>query len=88
MGVEELELSSFTISPNPNKGFFNLQMEQPLKEITQLVMIDNTGRKVMEQILESDITEINSATVVKPGMYLLQLQQNGIVGKIQRVVIE
>ncbi|AEA43591.1 T9SS type A sorting domain-containing protein [Fluviicola taffensis] len=88
LGIDEPEEYNFTVSPNPNKGVFTIQLQQLIKETTELVIYDNTGREVMNQAVESPITQIKVVTAVKPGIYLVQLRQKGTVGKRQTVVIE
>lgn len=88
LGVEELALSSFKLAPNPNKGTFILQMEEPLKESAQLILSDNAGREVYVQELLAQSSEIQVHVAVSPGIYFVELRNEGRRGNVQRIVFE
>ncbi|WP_343635092.1 T9SS type A sorting domain-containing protein [Fluviicola sp.] len=86
LGLEELALSNFKIAPNPNKGAFTLDMDQPLQEKAQLILSDNTGREVYVQELSAQSSQIRVA--VSPGTYFAELCSGQKKSAIQRIIVE
>jgi hypothetical protein len=48
---KELALNRIEFSPNPSNGQFNLAFELPEKKATRVLVLDQMGRKVNEEIL-------------------------------------
>lgn len=50
---KELALNKIEFAPNPSDGFFNLSFELPEKKSTRVLVFDQMGRKVYEEILNN-----------------------------------
>jgi hypothetical protein len=88
VGLAEPSIPAFTVAPNPAAGTFNLYLEKPLQQPTQIVLYDNTGRIVFEQTAVNQSSVIVLIAAVQPGVYFLELRQNGVSSSRQRVVME
>jgi hypothetical protein len=88
VGLVEPSIPVFTVAPNPAAGTFNLYLEKPLQQPAQIVLYDNTGRKVQEQTTTGQGNVIVLIAAVQPGVYFLELRQNGVSSSRQRVVME
>ncbi len=72
--LNEINLSDFTIYPNPNKGHFNI-INKGIDGRFTIEMIDLTGRIIhhkQAQINKGDLTEID-LDLMTPGLYLIKL---------------
>lgn len=80
--VQPYEALSFTISPNPGPGVFQLEFRSPLKSKTELKIHDLRGRQVLSRILSGgqSTTQID-LTQQSEGMYILSLGGRS-VGKL------
>jgi len=88
VGLTETFIPAFTIVPNPSAGTCYLYLEKPLLQPVQMVLYDNTGRKVQEQTTTGQGNVLVLTTTVQPGVYFLELRQNGVAGARQRLVME
>jgi hypothetical protein len=50
---KELALNNIEFAPNPSDGLFNLSFELPEKKSTRVLVFDQMGRKVYEEILNN-----------------------------------
>ncbi len=79
-GIEEEQLAQqFQIFPNPTNGSFNVDLTGLfLERDARLSVIDAVGKTVVSRALTSQLTpvELHSA---EPGIYLVQLLNNGIM---------
>jgi len=50
---EELALNKIEFAPNPNDGRFNLEFELPEHKKTRILVFDQMGRKVYEELLNN-----------------------------------
>jgi len=74
--VADNQINNFSISPNPNRGVFDLNLSQPLGEEGVISIYDIRGR-----LIENIIPESNSLTLTielqkqyKQGIYLIEVK--------------
>lgn len=77
----KLAVKKMAVSPNPNKGQFNLQFEAPESE-TELRVIDAKGQVVYNKIIPASSTlyqlDVNLGNI-GAGVFNIQLQQGGAI---------
>jgi PKD repeat protein len=66
------------IIPNPNNGVFTVFFNRPINDILEIT--DITGRIIWKQNCTNKQKEITLSDAI-PGIYFLQLKQNGIISK-------
>lgn len=71
LSTEELTTNNIYIYPNPSKNSFNVKLTRYNK--AEVNLYDISGRLVIKQKLESEISKIN-INKLKSGMYLLQIK--------------
>lgn len=87
VGMEELDLEiKPSLYPNPNTGYFTIQLEQPYSQ-AELVVWDVSGKMVLSQELNNDVNSIQ--TELKSGLYLYgvfvdgQMKRSGKISVIE-----
>lgn len=82
--IQYTETNSFSLSlyPNPNKGLFNLQLEQAPSVALPVTIMDMTGRTVLQQSIQSTETSFDLSNYAK-GIYLLKVGD-----KTAKVIVE
>ena len=73
------------IYPNPASEILTIQLAQASKGV-QLVMLDNLGKIVIEEIMNSDIKELNVSDL-ENGLYFVQIT-SGNVTETKKVIIK
>ncbi|MFM1945738.1 MAG: hypothetical protein RL207_21 [Bacteroidota bacterium] len=76
-GVEELNLISWKVYPNPTADFLHIQMNLVLDPNTVGELVDLTGKVVLRIPLNSGENEIDVQSIV-PGTYVFSVQQDGV----------
>lgn len=81
--------SAYSLSPNPGKGIFTLQMNKPAAVATTLRIYDMTGRIVHTQAVArgANTVSLNLFQLTK-GVYITKLQAEDGAVVAQRLVIE
>ena len=75
------------ILPNPNTGEFKLNLSNSKSESVRVVISDLTGRRVHDQLIESDLNATSIHTEGLPaGMYLVTLE-SGSLKATKRMII-
>jgi len=75
-GINEADAYSFTISPNPSNGNFELQWNSRQTANAQLNIFDISGKLVYSTIIDKDRMQIALGKILS-GCYLLQIKTNG-----------
>lgn len=86
VGLEEKQLNSFSVSPNPSAGRVAIQLDNTTQRETFLMVTDITGRKVMEQPL--NVSGVNELFIQDSGIYMVSLLENGQVVHTQKVIVK
>lgn len=74
IGLDEMDLSHFRISPNPSNGQFTVHSYSTVPELIKVT--DINGKKVHEQTHTDFNTDINLGNCL-PGVYIIAVQING-----------
>ncbi len=80
--VNEIHAAEMNIFPNPSRGKFVIKQNSPE---TRVKIYSTDGRILLNFLLKSPETEINSN--LKPGVYILAYERNGVFG-YSKLVIE
>ena len=70
--VEELNTGLFSVSPNPSKGLFTIQLEDLANE-AQISVMDMTGRVILIESLTYGISSLLDLTTSANGTYIVRL---------------
>ncbi len=75
LAVPEVSKGGLKIYPNPVHDILTVEFEEPIsKETAMLDIIDNTGRKVMSQKLDSGVSRVDlSVSELAAGVYHVQI---------------
>jgi hypothetical protein len=79
-GINAVDASTFSLSPNPTKGLVRIQSADAVKELT---VFDSVGKEVRRELVNASDKTVDLSSL-KSGMYLIRLTTDkGIkVGKI------
>jgi hypothetical protein len=81
--------STLAVFPNPTSGQVTLRLPASASAATQVVLTDLSGRVVLTYPLRGATeTTVPLPAALGTGLYLLQVQGNGVVSKPQRLVIQ
>ncbi len=86
--VEGLVDASFTISPNPSNGLFNIQNQGSAREMT-LEVFDLSGKNLVSTVIalgQGDVTALDLSAVAS-GMYIAKLT-DGDQAEIHKLIVE
>lgn len=89
VGVDESDFSSrrLRIFPNPNAGFFTVELSEPAHPQTVLRAVDLAGRVVAEQEASVGLVRQNFESQDLPaGLYFLQMLERGKVLSVEKFV--
>jgi subtilisin-like proprotein convertase family protein len=90
LGTNNLNLSNFTMYPNPNKGYFNIQFTNESENDVKILVHDLLGRKIFENKYKKNNTDFNENIQLKnttKGIYLLTVI-NGEKKEVRKINIE
>lgn len=73
MNVNDLNLSSIKVYPNPTQDFINISND---KEISKIALIDLSGKQVLNKSVNSKNEKLNISHLPK-GIYILKVESNG-----------
>ncbi len=70
--------NNFSITPNPNKGIFDIQLKSILDDYS-IVIYDTTGRVIFEKeyVNNSDLNQIITLNDTMKGVYLVSIRSEG-----------
>jgi len=86
VGVEEGELTSASMYPNPTSGVLNISIPSSVDGNVELRLMDVAGSLVESHVVTAGINSLDLSSISK-GVYLVQLtSQNGTYS--QRVIVE
>jgi len=88
LGMEEQPMGEWSITPNPNKGSFSVQLKTALTEPLELSITDSQGRNVFNESFPAFSKVCTLQTNLSAGVYFLQLRSNGQKSELKRVVVE
>jgi alpha-tubulin suppressor-like RCC1 family protein len=72
--IDELGIGSLIIYPNPTNGVLFIVFDKELLGVVQLLIVDQTGRIVLESILsESEMNYSLDVSTLNDGLYILSL---------------
>ena len=81
--------TSFSVFPNPASGHVTLVLPAETHGPVRVVLSDLSGRQVLRQTLRgTSALEMSLPTMLPAGVYLLQAQAAGFLGRPQRLVIQ
>ncbi|AEV31500.1 hypothetical protein Oweho_0482 [Owenweeksia hongkongensis DSM 17368] len=86
VGLEEKVAATFNMSPNPSNGQVNVIMENSNTSSSSIIVSDITGRKVLEQSLNS--SGHNELNIKHTGIYIVSLTENGQVVYTQKLIVK
>lgn len=89
LGTNEFGITDLAIYPNPNRGNFNIQFENPTSNEIKVNVFDMRGRKIFEnkyssQAVFNENIQLNNA---QAGVYLVSVT-DGNQKLVKRIVIE
>ncbi|MCB9188559.1 MAG: T9SS type A sorting domain-containing protein [Flavobacteriales bacterium] len=84
LGLEEMAAVDFTVFPNPFSSFITLKLNN--SDEANMKIFDVHGRLVVNYLLR-DITNIIELPQLESGVYLLQVESNGVIST-QKLVKE
>ncbi|HNX44480.1 MAG TPA: T9SS type A sorting domain-containing protein [Bacteroidales bacterium] len=88
VGVKEPSADKVLINPNPAKDDFTLSIPSSWINLsTDLIIIDNTGRKVMSRKIETSTSVINVASL-STGLYIVMLSNNQFQLSMKLVILK
>ena len=83
------DADQFSLFPNPTRNRVTLVLPAAVRGDVVVVLTDLSGRRVLTQALRSGATlDVSLPAALPGGVYLLQVQATGFVGRPQRLVIE
>ena len=88
LGMEEQPMGEWSITPNPNKGSFSVQLKTALTEPLELSITDSQGRNVFNESFPAFSKVCTLQTNLSAGVYFLQLSSKGQKSELKRVVVE
>jgi hypothetical protein len=88
LGLEEEEMLSFSIYPNPNKGTFSVYLKQAQTNLTDMYVLDSQGRKVIQKLVPAFSKKCFLQTDLAPGVYFIKFSNGNNSTEIKRVVVE
>ncbi len=74
--IKKLKTFEFSIYPNPNNGFFNVEMNENTTGNCKVTITDLSGREIFNSI-ETDSKFSIRISNISSGNYLLQIENNG-----------
>jgi len=83
-----VDVSSFTISPNPSSGLFNITNDGAAREMT-LEVYDLSGKNLVSKVItlgQGDVTALDLSAVAS-GMYIAKLT-DGDQAEIHKLIVE
>lgn len=80
IGLEEAQKKSFALYPNPTRGVVAIETESDFDALT---LINSTGTTVLQKTGSFTTVDLSS---LSPGIYLLQLRDQGAVLDQQRIL--
>lgn len=87
--VEDLDLSSIILSPNPFTDYLDVYLPENAAEQISLQLFNLSGQKVLDQQYHNGQDQLSlSTTGLSPGFYLLRIQVDGAVQTIKVVKSE
>ncbi len=83
IGISEISISSFLIFPNPNNGFFTVDIGNLNERNVVLEIYDGMGKLVFSELTNEKLVKINSVNLDN-GIYFMKItsKQNTITQKI------
>jgi hypothetical protein len=78
--------NSCKIMPNPNDGFFSLELQEPLKESSDIQVFSMSGKLVaIERMDQDEMIKQMDVSALPPGIYNIQLGQGKNASGIKMV---
>jgi subtilisin-like proprotein convertase family protein len=89
LGNEEFDSADLAVYPNPNRGNFTLQYNNPISNEIKVTVYDMRGRKIYENSFSNQVTinesiQLNNAQL---GIYLMTVT-DGIRKEVKKIVVE
>lgn len=86
-GSENNELLNFTLFPNPNNGFFTLNVEMLKNETFEFEIFNYLGAKIYKDVAISQVKKEVNVSHLSAGIYLLRIIENNYsLGEIKFVI--
>lgn len=83
--IDNASSSNFSLSPNPNDGQMSLTYQ--IKQASELIITDVSGREVFKQLLLPQEHHISIYSNLNHGLYFYSVLQNGTYIKTGKVMI-
>jgi hypothetical protein len=89
LSLDEENISTFTIYPNPNDGEFTIRMSSVISDKVSVIVHDVLGRKVFDTYFQSgsNFNQTIKLNDVQSGVYLVSVN-DGNRTETKRIVIE
>jgi parallel beta-helix repeat protein len=81
------ENKNVVIYPNPAQDYFKILIKEPTMQPDKVMLIDSSGRIVFEDLLESEIINVQIPTLIKSGIYIVELRSGTLILDAQKLVI-
>jgi uncharacterized repeat protein (TIGR02059 family) len=81
------DLRKTIIYPNPAQSYFNISIEEPTMEPDLILIIDNSGKVVLEEPFKINVNRVQIPDNINSGIYYVELRSGNIILDAQKLII-